>query len=42
MHTGDSLPAHGLDIVGKIASDWGIEGGPSGWIAWARLDWPQS
>ena len=35
------LPGHGLDIVGKIASDWGIDGGQGGRIAWARLDWPR-
>jgi hypothetical protein len=39
----DESPAgHGLDIVGKIAGDWGIDGGLSGWIVWARLDWPRS
>lgn len=35
----ESLAGHGLDIVAKIASEWGIDGGPSGWIVWARLDW---
>jgi anti-sigma regulatory factor (Ser/Thr protein kinase) len=31
---------HGLDLVDKIASEWGIDGGLGGWIVWARLDWP--
>jgi hypothetical protein len=34
------LAGHGLDIVGKIASEWGIDGCLSGWITWARFDWP--
>ena len=30
---------HGLDIVGRLASEWGIAGGPdTGWVVWARLD----
>jgi serine/threonine-protein kinase RsbW len=36
------LAGHGLDIVDKIASEWGVDGDLSGWIAWARLDWPRS
>ena len=32
---------HGLDIVRAYAADSGIDGDPlTGWIAWARLDWP--
>ena len=32
---------HGLDIVRALAADSGIDGDPlTGWIAWARLDWP--
>ena len=41
MHITDSLPGHGLDIVGKLACDWGVDGGLTGWTAWARLDWPR-
>jgi hypothetical protein len=36
----DDMPHHGLDIVGKIASEWGADGDVRGWIVWARLDWP--
>jgi serine/threonine-protein kinase RsbW len=36
----DDLPRHGLDIVGKIASEWGADGDVRGWIVWVRLDWP--
>jgi len=35
----DSMPGHGLDIVAKIASEWGVDGCVRGWILWARLDW---
>lgn len=42
QHPDDNPAGHGLDIVGKIAGDWGIDGGLSGWIVWARLDWPPS
>jgi hypothetical protein len=42
QHPDEGLPGHGLDIVAKIANDWGIDGGLSGWIVWARLDWPRS
>ena len=32
--------AHGLAIVGELATDWGIEGNPlAGWTVWARLAW---
>jgi anti-sigma regulatory factor (Ser/Thr protein kinase) len=34
------LAGHGLDIVAKLASEWGIDGSLHGWIVWARLDWP--
>jgi anti-sigma regulatory factor (Ser/Thr protein kinase) len=30
---------HGLDLVDKVASEWGVDGDRDGWIAWARLDW---
>ena len=36
-----NLAGHGLDIVDKIASEWGVDGDLGGWIAWARLDWPR-
>jgi hypothetical protein len=33
--------AHGLDIVRALAADSGRDGDPStGWVLWARLDWP--
>lgn len=33
--------AHGLDIVRSLAADSGIDGDAStGWLAWARFDWP--
>jgi anti-sigma regulatory factor (Ser/Thr protein kinase) len=38
-NAGDGLPGHGLDIVDKIASEWGTDGDMRGWIVWARLDW---
>jgi hypothetical protein len=32
---------HGLDIVRALAADCGIDGNAlTGWIVWARLDWP--
>jgi hypothetical protein len=34
------VPGHGLDIVGKIASEWGVDGYDSGWVVWARFDVP--
>jgi serine/threonine-protein kinase RsbW len=38
---GDGEPGHGLDIVSTIADDWGKDGSPvTGWIVWARVDWP--
>ncbi len=36
----DDMPGHGLYIVGKIASEWGVDGYDSGWVVWARFDWP--
>ena len=34
---------HGLDIVGELASAWGIDGDPlTGWIVWARFDVPSA
>ncbi len=34
---------HGLDIVGLLAADFGVDGdAQSGWIVWARLDLPGS
>jgi hypothetical protein len=29
----------GRGIVDRLASEWGVDGDPDGWIAWARLDW---
>ena len=31
---------HGLDIVRRIAADWGAEGGCRSRAMWALLDWP--
>jgi anti-sigma regulatory factor (Ser/Thr protein kinase) len=31
---------HGLDIVSRIAADWGAEGSGRSRALWARLDWP--
>ena len=32
---------HGLGIVRELAADWGIDGDAlTGWIVWARLEWP--
>jgi hypothetical protein len=28
-----------VGIVDRLASEWGVDGDPDGWIAWARLDW---
>jgi anti-sigma regulatory factor (Ser/Thr protein kinase) len=37
---GEGRP-HGLDIVRALAADFGIIGDAlTGWIVWARLDWP--
>jgi anti-sigma regulatory factor (Ser/Thr protein kinase) len=33
------LGEYGLDIVDRVASEWGVDGDLGGWIAWARLDW---
>jgi two-component sensor histidine kinase len=38
--TGDGR-LHGLAIVRSLAADSGTDGNAlTGWIAWARLDWP--
>jgi serine/threonine-protein kinase RsbW len=38
---GDGERGHGLDIVAAVADDWGRDGGPvTGWVVWARIDWP--
>jgi serine/threonine-protein kinase RsbW len=32
---------HGLEIVRKVASEWGRDGdAATGWVVWFRLDWP--
>ncbi len=32
---------HGLGLVCAVAADYGRDGGPlTGWVVWARLDWP--
>jgi anti-sigma regulatory factor (Ser/Thr protein kinase) len=36
----DPNRGHGLDIVAKLASDWGIAGDYRGRTIWARFDWP--
>src|ERR1700751_5329023 len=34
---------HGLDIIGALASESGVAGSAwTGWVVWARLDWPPS
>lgn len=30
---------HGLSIVDALAEEWGVDGGPSGRVVWARLTW---
>jgi hypothetical protein len=33
---------HGLDIIGALASAAGVAGSAqTGWVVWARIDWPQ-
>ena len=33
---------HGLDIIGKLASESGVAGSArTGWVVWARIDWPR-
>ena len=33
---------HGLEIIGRLASDAGVAGSPcAGWEVWARIDWPR-
>lgn len=35
--------SHGLDIVRELAADCGTDGSPlTGWVAWARLEWPRA
>ena len=36
----DHTRRHGLDIVGALASDWGIDGDDTVRTIWARFDWP--
>jgi hypothetical protein len=32
---------HGLDIVARLAAEFGVDGSAmTGWISWVRLDWP--
>ncbi|HEY4850966.1 MAG TPA: ATP-binding protein, partial [Streptosporangiaceae bacterium] len=32
---------HGLDVVRALSAESGIDGDPiTGWVSWARLDWP--
>jgi anti-sigma regulatory factor (Ser/Thr protein kinase) len=38
--TPDPLRGRGLDIVGALATDWGIDGDDRARIVWARFDWP--
>src|SRR5215472_13208064 len=38
---GGSTGHHGLDIVRALATDWGIGGGSTAHIIWARFDWPE-
>jgi serine/threonine-protein kinase RsbW len=40
-HRGADGRPHGLAIVHRLAADCGTDGDPlTGWIAWARIDWP--
>ena len=36
----DATGHHGLDIVGALASAWGVENDHTTCTAWARFDWP--
>lgn len=36
----DPACGRGLQIVGALATDWGITPRPGGRTVWARLDWP--
>ena len=36
----DSTPHHGLDIIGAVADEWGIDADHATRTVWARLDWP--
>jgi anti-sigma regulatory factor (Ser/Thr protein kinase) len=43
VNAADSEQGRGLDIVDTLTNDWGREGGPqTGWIVWARIDWPRT
>ena len=33
---------HGLDIIGALATDWGITGDHIARTIWARFDWPDT
>lgn len=35
----DQIGRHGLDIVGALASEWGIDGDVTTRRVWARFDW---
>ncbi len=35
----DPARAHGLDIIGALAADWGIDGDDASRTVWARIDW---
>jgi anti-sigma regulatory factor (Ser/Thr protein kinase) len=35
----DATGHHGLDIVGALATDWGISGDHTARSIWARFDW---
>lgn len=40
-HANHDGQPHGLAIVAALAADTGRDGDPSsGWVVWARLDWP--
>jgi anti-sigma regulatory factor (Ser/Thr protein kinase) len=36
----DPERGRGLDIIGALADEWGIDGDQDGRIVWARFDWP--
>lgn len=35
----DEERPHGLSIVDALAEEWGVDGGTSGRVVWARLTW---
>lgn len=35
----DEERPHGLSIVDALADEWGVDGGVSGRVVWARLTW---